>query len=591
MASLQGFTGTGTTTPLSDLFSYNLDGEGRPYGMVDTTRSNQTIWQSTTYNTASQPLVVTIPGGVESFQYDPNSGRMTNWTSDAGSNQQVGSLYWNANGTLQQLQINDTANLANTQTCAYTYDDLMRVASVKCGNGMWGQTFGYDAFGNIATNIPNGYTGFAFQATYASNNRIQNLGFQYDSVGDVTADNLGNQYTYDARGRPVTAAGVTTTFDAFGRAVEQNRSGTNTQIVYGPSGAKFAFMNGSTLIEYIDPMVAGMAAIHNGNGTGYFQHADWLGSSRFAQDGGGNVIYDRAYAPFGEPYDEYNNVTTNRNFTAQTEDTTPGLYDFLFRQESQTQGRWLVPDPAGLAAVDITNPQTWNRYAYVANNPLNATDPLGLYCSVDDSDTIGECGDDWFDDFAIFCCTGGGGGVDHRGGGGGGGGQPPPQQPINFPNETNGLPNGFPTNSWGVWGSLIPTADCGDITCLPESFADSNPMAVGGPILPPQWLLNLVALFGTVGNNATNAAPLKVNSGVCSIYGNQPYAGAGLQCVCRAAGDSPWSQDTRGCLAADQNAGVPEWLGHGTCYAGSTIKQKTLPVTQIPKWYMSCKTW
>ena len=192
----------------------------------------------------------------------------------------------------------------------------------------------------------------------------------------------------------------------FGRAVEQNRSGTNTQIVYGPSGAKFAFMNGSTLIEYIDPMVAGMAAIHNGNGTGHFQHADWLGSSRFAQDGGGNVIYDRAYAPFGEPYDEYNNVTTNRNFTAQTEDTTPGLYDFLFRQESSSQSRWLVPDPAGLAAVDITNPQTWNRYAYLANNPLNAVDPKGLYLCETDAET------------GQTMCDGNGA----PGGGGGGGG-------------------------------------------------------------------------------------------------------------------------------------------------------------------------
>ncbi len=42
----------------------------------------------------------------------------------------------------------------------------------------------------------------------------------------------------------------------------------------------------------------------------------------------------------------------------------------------------MVPDPAGLAAVDITNPQTWNRYAYLANNPLNAIDPKGLYCAV-----------------------------------------------------------------------------------------------------------------------------------------------------------------------------------------------------------------
>ena len=38
------------------------------------------------------------------------------------------------------------------------------------------------------------------------------------------------------------------------------------------------------------------------------------------------------------------------------------------------------PDPAGLAAVDPTNPQSWNRYAYVLNNPLKYIDPNGLDC-------------------------------------------------------------------------------------------------------------------------------------------------------------------------------------------------------------------
>ena len=90
---------------------------------------------------------------------------------------------------------------------------------------------------------------------------------------------------------------------------------------------------------------------------------------------------DRAYAPFGETYAETG--TADRFFTGNTQDVIKGqtgIYDFLFREHSAGMGRWLSPDPAGLAAVDITNPQTWNRYAYVGNNPLSRIDPRGL-CS------------------------------------------------------------------------------------------------------------------------------------------------------------------------------------------------------------------
>ncbi len=313
-------------------------------------------------------------------------------------------------------------------------------------------------------------------------------------MGNVTTDNLSYHYTYDAEGRQTTAAGVQTTFDALGRAVELNNGGTYTQIVYSPSGSKFAYTNGTAFLKYMDPMVGGMVAVHNGDGTGYFQHADWLGSSRLAVTGGGTATYDRAYAPFGEIYDE-SGGTTNRNFTGQREDTTPGIYDFLFRQQASSQGRWLVPDPAGLAAVDLTNPQTWNRYAYVANNPLSNVDPLGFYLVICTYEGHSNCDD--------LGGAGGGGGDEGGGGvgigigwpvGGGGGGSPsppsgggtppsgnPPSQPIHFPNETNGLPNGFPTNPWGVWGAIIPTAQCGDITCPPigDSFTNATPTAGG----------------------------------------------------------------------------------------------------------------
>ena len=107
-------------------------------------------------------------------------------------------------------------------------------------------------------------------------------GFSYDGTGNVTLDNLVNTYSYDAEGRPITAAGVQTTFDAFGRALELNHSATYTQMVYSPSGWRHAVMNGAALVKWLDPMVAGMAAVHNGDNTEYFQHADWLGSSRFA---------------------------------------------------------------------------------------------------------------------------------------------------------------------------------------------------------------------------------------------------------------------------------------------------------------------
>ena len=114
-------------------------------------------------------------------------------------------------------------------------------------------------------------------------------------------------------------------------------------------------------------------------------HADWLGTSRLSLDVSGNLYVARSYAPFGEAYNGATGSAglgaNDRSFTGQTQDVIAGptgVYDFLFRQQASSQGRWLVPDPAGLAAVDITNPQTWNRYAYLANNPMSNLDPLGL---------------------------------------------------------------------------------------------------------------------------------------------------------------------------------------------------------------------
>ncbi|MGA7090672.1 MAG: RHS repeat-associated core domain-containing protein, partial [Candidatus Acidiferrales bacterium] len=70
------------------------------------------------------------------------------------------------------------------------------------------------------------------------------------------------------------------------------------------------------------------------------------------------------------------------SFTGMNQDTVANLYDFPAR-EYGTQGRWPSPDPAGLSSVHLRDPQTLNRYAYVNNNPLAFTDPLGLGVDAD----------------------------------------------------------------------------------------------------------------------------------------------------------------------------------------------------------------
>ena len=111
-------------------------------------------------------------------------------------------------------------------------------------------------------------------------------------------------------------------------------------------------------------------------------HTDWLGSSRLAISYSSHAMsYDTAYAPYGENYAHAGSLPSTLDFTGQFKDTVSDLFDFQRREYSPVQGRWISPDPAGLGAVDPGNPQSWNRYAYVLNNPLSFTDPSGLWCA------------------------------------------------------------------------------------------------------------------------------------------------------------------------------------------------------------------
>ncbi|HVB85112.1 MAG TPA: RHS repeat-associated core domain-containing protein [Candidatus Dormibacteraeota bacterium] len=134
------------------------------------------------------------------------------------------------------------------------------------------------------------------------------------------------------------------------------------------------------------PMPGGGASIWSPSGF-YYRHGDWLGSSRFASTQSRTVYYDVAYAPFGQPYNATG--TADADFTGKDQQTVSGLYDFPAREYNGLEGRWASPDPAGLAAVNPADPQTWNRYAYVRNSPLVLTDPTGLIGTIVSPPAIG----------------------------------------------------------------------------------------------------------------------------------------------------------------------------------------------------------
>lgn len=66
-------------------------------------------------------------------------------------------------------------------------------------------------------------------------------------------------------------------------------------------------------------------------------------------------------------------------FTGKERDGESGLDNFGARYNASSMGRFMTPDPIFMTKHRLIDPQQWNLYAYVRNNPLNLTDPTDLW--------------------------------------------------------------------------------------------------------------------------------------------------------------------------------------------------------------------
>jgi RHS repeat-associated protein len=391
-----GALGARTTSYGAPSMSYGLDGEGRMNTATDAT-NHLSLVTGTSYNTAGAATSVSYGNGdSDSFGYNAATNRPQSILYTVAGNSPFtisDTLTWNANGALQQMQIQDTNDTAKNQTCAYSADDLQRLTSVNCGSDTWAQNFSYDAFGNINKSGSGNYAA----AYYALTNQVASgVTTGYDANGNQLSSTGLSSISWNAAGHPVSVTAlsgnaIAGTYDALGRLVETASGGSYTQFVFSPAGTKVAVVQGGTLVKGTIPLPGGETAIYNAGGLNFIRHNDWLGSSRLGTTWAHAVYSKESYAPFGETYDEAG--TPDRSFTGQDQDTVTGsgatgVYDFLFRKYDPAAGRWISPDPAGWSAVSPSYPQSLNRYAYVLNNPNSLIDPSGLTCwwSNDDSD-------------------------------------------------------------------------------------------------------------------------------------------------------------------------------------------------------------
>jgi len=103
----------------------------------------------------------------------------------------------------------------------------------------------------------------------------------------------------------------------------------------------------------------------------YYYVNDHLGTPQGVMDEDGRMVWSADYLPFGHAEVSTETVTNHSRFPGQYFDQETGFHYNYHRYYDPRTGRYLRPDPIGLAG-------GINLYPYVDNNPTNYTDPLGL---------------------------------------------------------------------------------------------------------------------------------------------------------------------------------------------------------------------
>jgi RHS repeat-associated protein len=324
------------------------------------------VWEHSVSNNRLQLTEIglgTTQGGVDRLKLNFDYGTTSN----------------NGNLLTQTTTVPGSPSLSIVQSYGYN-DGLNRLTSVQETANQtvrWTQSYVYDRYGNRTslTNTGSEAASLPTQSTpgvVAASNRL--TGLTYDNAGNVLIDAAGNQFAYDAENRQASAGTSAYSYDGDGLRVRKVVNGVTTIFVYDALQRLVA--------EYTSPDQQ-----PQGPGGTSFLTSDHLGSTRLVTDANGNVTSRHDYMPFGEELlgGIGSRATTmkygasdglRQKFTGKQRDPENGLDYFGARYYSSPHARFIGVDPL-MESAHPALPQTWNRFAYVLNNPLVIIDPNG----------------------------------------------------------------------------------------------------------------------------------------------------------------------------------------------------------------------
>jgi RHS repeat-associated protein len=350
-----------------------------------------------------------------------NGGWLCNGSSSAGC--AGGTQLYGNNAGWSGARMGSSCDTITNQCQFQGYDEFNRLNSVTATNGgaQGNYTYSYDRWGNrLSQTSSSGGPSPSVTVNDATN---QVVGYTYDAAGNLLIDGVSHTFTYDAEGNVLNVdngnSGIYV-YDALNQRISTQTASGAHEYLFDPFGRRT-----STWLTSPNFGVEGriywdkkQIAFRAQSGQTFFDHKSILGTERLRTNYQGETAATETSLAFGDNFKQTvvlsNSDQDDSQFAGQDHDTESSTEHAQFRQYSSTLGRWMSPDPYD-GSYNLQNPQSFNRYTYVLNNPYSLKDPLGLDddCSTrDNGDDGGYGGED---------CGGGGGGDD-----GGNGNSPAP---------------------------------------------------------------------------------------------------------------------------------------------------------------------